>query len=49
MINFSSFVTFANKINRQTSITLECVENKKLIHLQFNVRLTHAPDTQPQL
>ena len=41
---------FANKINRQTPITLVCVLNsKKSIHLQFNMRLTRAPDTQPQL
>ena len=30
MINYSSFVKFANKINRQTSITLECVEQQKI-------------------
>ena len=45
MINFSSFVKFANKIDCQTTITSECVE--KSIHLQY-MSLTHAPDTQPQ-
>ena len=48
MVNYSSFVMFANKINRQTTITLERVEQQK-IHLQFNMRLTRVPDTQPQL
>ena len=39
---------FANKINRETSITLS-VEQQKIIHLQFNMHLTRVPDTQPQL
>ena len=30
MINYSSFVMFANKINCQTSVTLECVEQQKI-------------------
>ena len=30
MINYSYFVRFANKINLQTSITLECVEQQKI-------------------
>ena len=30
MINLPSFVIFANKINRQTSITSECVEQQKI-------------------
>ena len=30
MINYSSFVMFANKINLQTSIILECVEQHKI-------------------
>ena len=30
LINYSSFVMFANKINRQTAITLECVEQQKI-------------------
>ena len=45
MINYSSFVMFGNKINRQTSITLEYVEQQKSIHLQFNIHLMHVPDT----
>ena len=49
MINYSYFVMFVNKINRQTTITLESVQQKKLIHLQFNMRLTRAPDAQSQL
>ena len=36
---------FANKINRQTAITLECVEEQISIHLQFNKRLTSAPES----
>ena len=30
MINYSSFVMYANKINRQISITLEYVEQQKI-------------------
>ena len=30
MINYSSFVVFANKINRQTPITSECVEHHNI-------------------
>ena len=45
MTNYSSFVMFANKLNRQTTITLECVEQQKIIHLQFNMSLTSVPDT----
>ena len=29
ILNYSSFVMFANTINRETSITLECVEQQK--------------------
>ena len=51
IINFSSFVIFANKINSKNSITSECVEQQKLIRLQQPIcmRLTHVPDTLPQL
>ena len=48
MINYSSLIMFANKINRPTSITLECVEQQKINTLQFNMYLTHVPDTQTQ-
>ena len=50
MPNCSFFVMFANKTNRQTSLPLEfALQQKKIIYLQFNMSLTRAPDTQPQL
>ena len=50
MINYPSFVMFANKINRQTSVTFECVEQQKINTFNsFNMHLMHVPDTQPQL
>ena len=48
MINFSSFVIFASKINRHISITSESVENINTLTVS-NMLLTQAPDKQPQL